>query len=74
MGLLFIFNQCHGDMLGMEGDQLFFVPDGQGESRVIVNTSFNDRIEIGKNLVDFVRYFCDDTNLFRVSNTREGCE
>jgi hypothetical protein len=53
----------------MEGDQLFFVPYGQGESRVIVNTPFDDSIEIGKNLMDFVRDLCDDTNLFGVSDT-----
>jgi hypothetical protein len=59
-------------MVGMESDQFFFVPDGQGKSRVIVNTPFDNSIEIGKDLVDFVRHFCDDTNLFRVSNTRKN--
>jgi hypothetical protein len=52
----------------MEGDQLFFVPYGQGESRVIVNTPFDDSIEIGKNFVDFVRNLCDDPDLLRISD------
>jgi hypothetical protein len=72
MGFLFIFNQCHGYMLGMESDQFILIPYGQGESRVIVNTPFNDSIEIGKGIVDFVRYLCDDTDLFWISQTRES--
>jgi hypothetical protein len=52
----------------MKGDQFFFVPYGQGQSRVVVNTPLNDRIKIGEDLVDFVRDLCDDTNLFRISD------
>ena len=45
-------------MPGMEGDQFILVPYGQGESRVIVDTPFDDGVEIGEHIVDFVRYFC----------------
>jgi len=59
-------------MLGMESDQLFFVPYSQGESRVIVNTPFKGSIKIGKDIVDFVRHLCNDANLFGISNAREN--
>ena len=48
-------------MIGMEGDQFFFVPYGQGQSRMIVDAPLNNRIEIGEDLVDFVRNLCDNT-------------
>jgi hypothetical protein len=52
----------------MEGDQFFFVPDRQGQSRVIVNTPFNNRIEIGKDFVNFVRNLRDDPYFLRISD------
>jgi hypothetical protein len=62
-------------MIGMKGDQFFFVPYRQGKSRVIVNTPFNNRIEIGKDFVNFVRNLCDDPDLLRISNAgKDACD
>jgi hypothetical protein len=52
----------------MKGDQFLFVPYGQGQSRVIVDTAFDNRIEIRKDFVDLVRNLCDDPDLLRISD------
>ena len=38
---------------------------------MIVDTSFNDGIEVGEDFMNLIRNFCDDPDLFRVSDARE---
>jgi hypothetical protein len=38
---------------------------------MIVDAPFKNGVEIGKDLVNFVRYLSDDANLLRISDARK---